>query len=153
MPATYSNADRGAVRIPVGTGRRLDDLTGSLNFRRETAGESGRTDNANGLLDRGRALCAGSSGPARLGLAIPYMHATDSVDYAIRCSRARIDTTVLDDSEVHLNQGDIMVQQGNEPCLGEPASNKPCARSRSYLIDAAGAPLVPGELICAAHRI
>jgi hypothetical protein len=40
----------------------------------------------------------------------PFMHATDSVDYALILS-GEIDM-LLDDAEVHLRAGDVVVQQG-----------------------------------------
>jgi quercetin dioxygenase-like cupin family protein len=40
----------------------------------------------------------------------PYMHRTDSVDYAVILS-GEIDM-LLDDSEVHLKAGDVVVQRG-----------------------------------------
>jgi len=54
----------------------------------------------------------------------PFMHRTDSVDYAV-IVRGQI-TMLLDDSEVELRQGDVVVQRGtnhawsnrsNETCL------------------------------------
>ena len=54
----------------------------------------------------------------------PFMHRTDSVDYAV-IVKGQI-TMLLDDSEVELNQGDVVVQRGtnhawsnrsNETCL------------------------------------
>ena len=54
----------------------------------------------------------------------PFMHRTDSVDYAV-IVRGQI-TMLLDDSEVELKQGDVVVQRGtnhawsnksNETCL------------------------------------
>lgn len=40
----------------------------------------------------------------------PFMHRTDSVDYAV-ILKGEIDM-LLDDSEVHLNEGDMVVQRG-----------------------------------------
>ena len=40
----------------------------------------------------------------------PYMHRTDSVDYAV-ILKGEIDM-LLDDSEVHLTEGDIVIQRG-----------------------------------------
>lgn len=40
----------------------------------------------------------------------PFMHRTESVDYAI-CVKGEIDM-LLDDSRVHMKAGDVMVQQG-----------------------------------------
>ena len=40
----------------------------------------------------------------------PFMHRTESVDYAI-CMSGEIDM-LLDDSKVHMKAGDVMVQQG-----------------------------------------
>ena len=127
MPATYSNADRGAVRIPVGP------AAGSTILRVvEFPPEPGEVKTEMGV--------APSSG-LRRAARHPYMHATDSVDYAI-VLEGEIDM-LLDDSEVHLNQGDIMVQQGTNHAWVN-RSNKPC-KVAFVLIDAAGAPLVPAS--------
>jgi quercetin dioxygenase-like cupin family protein len=86
---------------------------------------------------------------AEMGLAPPsggrrapihsHMHATDSVDYAI-VIEGEIDM-LLDDSEVHLNTGDIMVQQGTNHAWVN-RSDRPC-KIAFVLIDATGAPIVP----------
>jgi mannose-6-phosphate isomerase-like protein (cupin superfamily) len=64
-------------------------------------------------LDQGALLRAmGVDHPAADGAASrhPYMHRTRSVDYAVILT-GEIDM-LLDDSEVHLNAGDVVVQQG-----------------------------------------
>ena len=67
------------------------------------------------------------------------MHATDSVDYAI-VIEGEIDM-LLDDSEVHMKTGDILVQQGTNHAWVNRGS-VPC-KVAFVLIDAAGAPIVP----------
>ncbi|TFZ00584.1 cupin domain-containing protein [Ramlibacter henchirensis] len=58
------------------------------------------------LKSMGAGHHAHGGGPARH----PYMHRTKSVDYAI-VLQGEIDM-LLDDSEVHMKAGDILVQQG-----------------------------------------
>jgi naringenin degradation protein FdeH len=53
----------------------------------------------------------------------PMMHRTDSLDYAIVMS-GEIDM-LLDDSEVHMKAGDVMVQQGTNHAWVN-RSGKPC---------------------------
>lgn len=132
MPATFSNADRGAVQIPVGPAAGSTILR-VVEFPPESAGE--QTDNATMLAEMGVAPSSGQRRAARHH----SMHATDSVDYAI-VLEGEIDM-LLDDSEVHMNQGDIMVQQGTNHAWVN-RGDKPC-KIAFVLIDAAGAPLVP----------
>jgi mannose-6-phosphate isomerase-like protein (cupin superfamily) len=63
----------------------------------------------------------------------PYMHRTKSIDYAIVLS-GEIDM-LLDDSEVHLRAGDVLVQQGTNHAW-ENRSGETC-RIAFVLIDAA----------------
>jgi mannose-6-phosphate isomerase-like protein (cupin superfamily) len=64
----------------------------------------------------------------------PAMHKTRSIDYAV-VLEGEIDM-LLDDSEVHLSAGDVLVQQGtNHAWVNRGA--KPC-RIAFVLIDAAG---------------
>jgi uncharacterized cupin superfamily protein len=56
-------------------------------------------------------------GPGRSNPRDPGMHQTNSVDYAVIMS-GEIDM-LLDDSEVHLRAGDVVVPAGNQPRLGE----------------------------------
>jgi quercetin dioxygenase-like cupin family protein len=101
-PADISgNADRAAREIgvpppPNGSILRVVD------FPPENAGGA-KTDHATILREMG---VAASSAPVRHA----HMHRTRSVDYAIVLS-GEIDM-LLDDSEVHLSAGDILVQQG-----------------------------------------
>jgi mannose-6-phosphate isomerase-like protein (cupin superfamily) len=74
----------------------------------------------------------GISGPS--GDRHPAMHKTRSIDYAV-VLEGEIDM-LLDDSEVHLCAGDVLVQQGtNHAWVNRGA--KPC-RIAFVLIDAAG---------------
>jgi mannose-6-phosphate isomerase-like protein (cupin superfamily) len=101
-PADISgDADRAAREIgvpppPNGSILRVVD------FPPESAGGT-KLDNAAILKEMG--VAAGSA-PVRHA----HMHATRSVDYAIVLS-GEIDM-LLDDSQVHLTAGDILVQQG-----------------------------------------
>jgi mannose-6-phosphate isomerase-like protein (cupin superfamily) len=101
-PADISgNADRAAREIgvpppPNGSILRVVD------FPPEAAGGT-KVDNATILREMG--VAAGTA-PVRHA----HMHRTRSVDYAIVLS-GEIDM-LLDDSEVHLKAGDILVQQG-----------------------------------------
>jgi oxalate decarboxylase/phosphoglucose isomerase-like protein (cupin superfamily) len=78
-------------------------------------------------------------GGGRLPATHPHMHATDSVDYAI-VIEGEIDM-LLDDSEVHMKTGDIMVQQGTNHAWVN-RGDAPC-KIAFVLIDAAGAPIIP----------
>ena len=132
MPATYSNADRGAVQIltappPGSTVLRV------VEFPPEDLAHGG--DNAAVLAEMGIVPSAGGRRPTRH----PHMHATDSVDYAI-VLEGEIDM-LLDDSEVHLLPGDIVVQQGTNHAWVNNGSA--ACRIAFVLIDAAGAPIVP----------
>lgn len=73
----------------------------------------------------------GSQGEAKH----PGMHRTRSIDYAV-VLEGEIDM-LLDDSEVHLAAGDVLVQQGTNHAWVNRGS-KPC-RMAFVLIDAAGA--------------
>jgi hypothetical protein len=53
----------------------------------------------------------------------PMMHRTDSVDYVVVMS-GEIDM-LMDDSEIHMKQGDVMVQQGTNHAWVN-RSGKPC---------------------------
>ena len=64
----------------------------------------------------------------------PGMHRTPSVDYAV-VLEGEIDM-LLDDSEVHLNAGDVLVQQGTNHAWVNRGT-APC-RIAFVLIDAAG---------------
>ncbi len=132
MPATYSNADRGAVTIatappPGSTVLRV------VEFPPEDPSHAG--DNAAVLAEMGITGSSGGRRPARH----PHMHATDSVDYAI-VLEGEIDM-LLDEDEVHMKAGDIMVQQGTNHAWVN-RSERPC-KIAFVLIDAAGAPIVP----------
>ena len=96
-----SSADRAAREIgvpppPNGSILRVVD------FPPESAGGT-RVDNAAILREMG---VSGGAGPVRHA----HMHRTRSIDYAIVLS-GEIDM-LLDDTEVHLKAGDILVQQG-----------------------------------------
>jgi quercetin dioxygenase-like cupin family protein len=134
MPVTYSNADRGAVQIgtappPNSTVLRV------VEFPPEVPMDP--ADNARVLAEMGIAPPSGG----RREPIHSHMHATDSVDYVI-VIEGEIDM-LLDDSEVHLKTGDIMVQQGtNHAWINR--GDKPC-KIAFVLIDATGAPIVTSE--------
>ena len=91
-----------------------------------------KTDNAAFLKEMG--VAAGSA-PARHA----HMHRTRSVDYAIVLS-GEIDM-LLDDSEVHLKAGDILVQQGTNHAWVNRGSQ--VCRIAFVLIDGREAPPHP----------
>lgn len=104
-PAKHANDDRGAVTIgvtppPAGTILRVVDFP--------------PFDDATQTVDAGKLTAemgiAGHDTGGRRAPTHPFMHATDSVDYAI-VLEGEIDM-LLDDSSVHLRAGDILVQQG-----------------------------------------
>jgi mannose-6-phosphate isomerase-like protein (cupin superfamily) len=71
----------------------------------------------------------------------PFMHRTKSIDYAI-VLEGEIDM-LLDDSEVHMKAGDIMVQQGTNHAWVNN-SDKNC-RIAFVLIDAKTPPVLEGR--------
>jgi quercetin dioxygenase-like cupin family protein len=134
MPATYSNADRGAATIatsppPGSTVLRV------VEFPPEVPLDP--ADNAKVLAEMGIAPPSGG----RRAPTHAHMHATDSVDYAI-VIEGEIDM-LLDEGEVHLNTGDILVQQGTNHAWVN-RGDRPC-KIAFVLIDATGAPIVPGD--------
>jgi mannose-6-phosphate isomerase-like protein (cupin superfamily) len=76
-------------------------------------------------IDGAAAFAAmGAAGNVTAGARHPYMHRTDSVDYAVILSGSI--TMLLDDEDVELRAGDVVVQRGTnhawanrgtEPCL------------------------------------
>ena len=85
-------------------------------------------DNAALVRDMGATLHSPDGRPARH----PFTHRTRSVDYAVILS-GEIDM-LLDDSEVHLRAGDVVVQQGTNHAWVNNGS-EPC-RIAFILIDA-----------------
>ena len=100
-----------------------------VDFPPETA-ESRKVDNATVYKEMGldHAPTGHGGKPARH----PFMHRTRSVDYAL-VLEGEIDM-LLDDSEVHLKAGDILIQQGTNHAWVNN-SGKPC-RIAFVLIDA-----------------
>jgi mannose-6-phosphate isomerase-like protein (cupin superfamily) len=135
MPATYSNGDRGAVKIgtgpPPGT-----TLLRVVEFPPADPSH-GAAEGASVLAEMGIAPPSGERRPPRH----PHMHATDSVDYAI-VLEGEIDM-LLDDTEVHVKAGDILIQQGTNHAWVN-RSDQPC-KIAFVLIDATGSPLVPAD--------
>jgi quercetin dioxygenase-like cupin family protein len=130
MPATYAGDDRGAVKIPTGPppGHTILRI---VEFPPEPPGYT--ADNAAVLAEMGIVPAARGRRPPRH----PHMHATESVDYAI-VLEGEIDM-LLDDSEVHLKAGDILIQQGTNHAWVN-RGERPC-KIAFVLIDATGAPL------------
>jgi mannose-6-phosphate isomerase-like protein (cupin superfamily) len=132
MPARYTNADRGNDTVatappPGGTVLRV------VEFPPESTMQHGDNPLA--------AMGLAHDNMGRRPTTHPHMHATDSVDYAI-VIEGEIDM-LLDDSEVHMTTGDILVQQGTNHAWVN-RGDKPC-KIAFVLIDAAGAPIVPGD--------
>ncbi len=132
VPATYSNADRGDVEIatappPGSTVLRVVEFPPHDS---QHAGDSSAVLEEMGI----GATTGGRRAPHHA-----HMHATDSVDYAI-VVEGEIDM-LLDDSEVHMKTGDILVQQGTNHAWVN-RGERPC-KIAFVLIDAAGAPIVP----------
>jgi hypothetical protein len=131
-PATYSDVDRGAVPsgvAPPPGGSVLRVVT----FPPEdpnTAADAASVHAEMGLHGDTR---------GRRPIRHPFMHATESVDYAIVLD-GEIDM-LLDEDEIHLRTGDILVQQGTNHAWVN-RSGAPCTIA-FVLIDASGAPLVP----------
>src|SRR2546423_6156132 len=75
------------------------------------AGEFGAVDNAAMLREMG--IGAGAGGARHAG-----MHRTKSIDYAVGISGEI--TMLLDDSEVHLKAGDLLVQRGTHHASVDP---------------------------------
>ncbi len=82
----------------------------------------------NAAMKKEMGLDGHASKPARH----PYMHRTRSIDYAI-VLEGEIDM-LLDDSEVHLNAGDVLIQVGTNHAWVNK-SDQPC-RIAFVLIDA-----------------
>jgi mannose-6-phosphate isomerase-like protein (cupin superfamily) len=134
MPVTYSNRDRGEVAIGTGPAPNHSILR-VVEFPPHN--EAPAEENASVLVEMGIAPPSGERRPPRH----PHMHATDSVDYAI-VLEGEIDM-LLDEDEVHLKAGDILVQQGTNHAWVN-RSDRPC-KIAFVLIDAAGSPLVPRD--------
>lgn len=104
-PARFSpKQDRGDVKIgvappPGGTVFRIVDFA-------PVGGDGAEIDHAALMREMGLAPGAHGGRPPRH----PFMHRTKTVDYAIVLA-GEIDM-LLDDSEVHLKAGEVVVQQG-----------------------------------------
>jgi len=96
--ADCTERDIGVAPPPAGSIFRVVDFP--------PAAEAGPFDNEAMTREMGIARRASAARPARH----PGMHRTKSIDYAIVIS-GEIDM-LLDDSEVHLEAGDVMVQRG-----------------------------------------
>jgi mannose-6-phosphate isomerase-like protein (cupin superfamily) len=134
MPAAFSNADRGAVQIGV------QPPPGATILH---VVEFPAADPARGPIDHSATLAEMGipALPGRWPARHPLMHATETVDYAI-VLEGEIDM-LLDDSEIHLRAGDVLVQQGtNHAWVNRGA--RPC-KVAFVLVDAAGSPMIPAE--------
>ena len=96
--------------------------------------QTGRVDNAAVLKEMGL-------DPGRASARSGFMHRTRSIDYAIVVS-GEIDM-LLDDSEVHMKAGDVMVQQGTNHAW-ENRGTEVC-RIAFVLIDAQTPPQLKGR--------
>ena len=90
----------------------------------------GEVNNAEMLKDMGLAGTADIGEKPRH----PGMHRTDSIDYAVIMS-GEIDL-LLDDSDVHLKAGDVVVQRGTKHAWAN-RGDEPC-KIAFILIDAKG---------------
>jgi len=134
MPAGYSNGDRGAVQIGTSPPPGMTVLR-VVEFPPEDPAHV--IDHSAEMAEMGIAPESGRRRPPRHS----RMHATDSVDYAI-VLEGEIDM-LLDESEVHLKAGDILVQQGTNHAWVNRGT-APC-KIAFVLVDAGGAPLVPRD--------
>jgi quercetin dioxygenase-like cupin family protein len=135
MPVTYSNADRAAVKIGTGPPPAATILR-VVEFPPVDA-EHGAAESASVLAEMGIPQPTGERRAPRH----PHMHATDSVDYAI-VLEGEIDM-LLDEGEVHVKAGDILIQQGTNHAWVN-RGDRPC-KIAFVLIDATGSPLVPQD--------
>jgi mannose-6-phosphate isomerase-like protein (cupin superfamily) len=126
-PAPYANDDRSLVEIgtaplPSGTLLRIVEFPAYDAAREALDPAAFAVELGVGHHDHGK----------RRHPTHPFMHATDSVDYAI-VLEGEIDM-LLDDSEVHLGTGDVLIQQGtNHAWINR--GDRPC-RVAFVLIDA-----------------
>src|SRR6267154_379741 len=126
LSRSTDEADReiGVAPPPHGSIFRIVDFPPAADF--------GAVDNAAMLSEMG--IAAGRGGARHAA-----MHRTKSIDYAVVIS-GEIDM-LLDDSEVHLKAGDVLVQRGDEPRLGEPREGKLPHRFRADRCEGAGGAL------------
>ncbi len=96
--ADRADRDLGVAPPPVGSIFRIVDFPPSAEFE--------PVDNEALIREMGIEQGASRAGPARHAA----MHRTQSIDYAVVMS-GEIDM-LLDDSEVHLKAGDVLVQRG-----------------------------------------
>jgi len=132
-PATYANDDRGDVSIgtaPPASGSVLRVVTFPAADPTAPPVEQSAV-----VAEMGLAHDTRGRHPVRH----PFMHATDSVDYAIVLD-GEIDMLLDGDAEVHLRAGDILVQQGTNHAWVN-RSDRPCSIA-FVLLCAAGAPLI-----------
>jgi quercetin dioxygenase-like cupin family protein len=132
MPAPYARADRGALTAGAAP------APGGTQFHIVEIPPGG------GDVEAQRAAFAAMGippAPGRRAPRHPLMHATESVDYAIVLA-GEIDM-LLDETEVHLRAGDVVVQQGTNHAWVNRGT-EPCTIA-FVMIDAAGSPLIPTE--------
>ena len=121
--ADRADREAGVPPPPMGSVFRIVDFP--------PAGDASGVDNEAVLREMGidRANREHAGAPARN----PFMHRTRSVDYAVVMS-GEIDM-LLDDSEVHLKAGDVLIQQGTSHAWFN--RGKENCRMAFVLIDAA----------------
>jgi mannose-6-phosphate isomerase-like protein (cupin superfamily) len=135
MPVSYSNTDRANVKIGTGpppgaTILRVVEFPPAERTHSEA-------DSPSVLAEMGIPPPGGERRPPRH----PHMHATDSVDYAI-VLEGEIDM-LLDEGEVHVKAGDILIQQGTNHAWVN-RGDRTC-KIAFVLIDATGSPLIPTD--------
>jgi hypothetical protein len=101
-----------------------------VQFDPEDPGALARADGAAAFAD------LGAAGQAVASRRHPYMHRTDTVDYAVVLQGSI--TMLLDDEDVELSVGDVVIQNGTNHAWSNRATT-PCLIA-FVLIDADGAP-------------
>ena len=134
-PATFTNGDRGNVQIAT-TPAKHGTILRVVEFPPGPV-ESDPAAAAHALSEMGLKPSANVRRPIRHA----HMHATESVDYAI-VIEGEIDM-LLDDTEVHMKTGDIMVQQGTNHAWVNNG-DKPC-KIAFVLVDADGSPIITND--------
>ena len=102
-----------------------------IQFDPEDPGALFRADGATAFA------AMGAAGNVIAGARHPYMHRTDTVDYAVVLQGSI--TMLLDDEDVELSAGDVVIQNGTNHAWAN-RGHAPCLIA-FVLIDASGGPL------------